>query len=29
VIEEKVEEVKATIQGMLRRGLAERRSIFL
>lgn len=29
VIEEKVEEVKSTIQGMLRRGLAERRSIFL
>jgi 1-acyl-sn-glycerol-3-phosphate acyltransferase len=29
VIEEKVAEVKATIQGMLRRGLAERRSIFL
>jgi 1-acyl-sn-glycerol-3-phosphate acyltransferase len=29
VIEEKVLEVKSTIQGMLRKGLAERRSIFL
>jgi 1-acyl-sn-glycerol-3-phosphate acyltransferase len=29
VIEEKVEEVKATIQSMIRNGLAERRSIFL
>jgi 1-acyl-sn-glycerol-3-phosphate acyltransferase len=29
VIEEKVEEVKSTIQAMLRKGLAERRSIFL
>ena len=26
---DKVDEVKATIQGMLRRGLAERKSIFL
>ena len=29
IIEEKVEEVKSTIQSMLRKGLAERRSIFL
>lgn len=29
VVEEKVQEVKSTIQAMLRRGLAERRSIFL
>jgi 1-acyl-sn-glycerol-3-phosphate acyltransferase len=29
IVEEKVEEVKSTIQAMLRKGLAERRSIFL
>jgi 1-acyl-sn-glycerol-3-phosphate acyltransferase len=29
IVEEKVEEVKSTIQSMLRKGLAERRSIFL